>query len=86
MICTVCNRALNQTQWSNDETLKSCPNCSATNGREHVFFRYPEKFGTTPRRATPQHPEGPQSYCTDCRGDNAADMSHAVLCRDVDNA
>lgn len=84
MLCRVCERELNRAQWSKDETLKSCPHCSTKDGDQHVFFKYPQNFGTTPLRATPNHPEGPQSYCTECRADSVADLRHAIYCKDVD--
>ena len=83
MKCDVCNRELNLTQWSADESLKSCPGCSKSNGAQHVFFKYPEKFGTTSARSTPLHPEGPQSYCSDCRAESKVNLSNAVYCQDV---
>jgi hypothetical protein len=46
---------------------KSCPKCSTTNGREHVFHRHPLEFGTTAERVTDNNPNGDQSYCIDCR-------------------
>jgi hypothetical protein len=78
MTCKNCGKPLNETQYHDD--LKSCPNCSVNNGQEHVFYPYPEAYGTTPLRATSKHPDGPQSHCTACRGGNAADGSKSVLC------
>jgi len=83
MLCTVCGKELNRAQYSSDEKLKSCPNCSTNNGEQHVYYSYPEEFGTTDNRSTPVHPEGPQSYCNDCRAENDADESKAIYCRDV---
>ena len=63
MICRVCGKPLNKSQYSQGENYKSCPRCSEINGEEHVFFRYPEDFGQSDKRETLNHPDGPQSYC-----------------------
>lgn len=68
MNCKHCNLPLNQSVYSKDKTKKSCPKCSSKNGVYHVFYSYPQSFGITNLRSTPNHPEGPQSYCTPCRG------------------
>ena len=60
MNCSHCNRPLNEGQFHED--LKSCPNCSTKNGHEHVFYQYPEAFGTTPKRASNRRPETSQSH------------------------
>jgi len=44
---THCNKPLNEGLFHGN--LKSCPNCSTRNGQEHVFYPYPEAFGTTPK-------------------------------------
>ncbi len=85
MICEICKKPLNRTEWSADGTLKSCPNCSAhSKKKQHVYYHYPEKFGTTPMRSTPKHPEGPQSYCSSCRAEDIPDLSQAIYCEAVD--
>ena len=86
MNCQNCHKPLSAVQWSSDEHWKTCPRCSAANGREHVFYPYPEKFGTTPARATHEHPEGPQSYCTRCRADRSPDFVDSCQCHDVSTA
>jgi len=71
--CTHCNKPLNRSVYKTDATgaeFKSCPRCSTNNGAEHVFHPYPDAFGTTDRRTSGAHPEGPQSYCASCRGGN----------------
>ncbi len=78
MNCKHCNRPLNEAQYHND--LKSCPNCSTQNGEEHVFYKYPEAFGTTPLRATSVRPDGPQSHCTACRGGKDQSEFDEILC------
>lgn len=78
MNCNHCNKPLNVAQYHND--LKSCPNCSTQNGVEHVFYKYPKAFGTTPKRATNARPDGPQSYCTACRGRQVQTEFDKILC------
>jgi len=67
MNCTNCGKPLNKSQWNDEKTMKSCPACSQTHGTLHVFHDYPAAFGTTDKRASDEHPEGPQSHCTACR-------------------
>ena len=76
----ICGQPLRRAQWAGKYIWKSCPGCSQAHGKEHVFYRYPDKFGTTPQRATGQHPEGPQSYCQRCRGGHALDPAEGTLC------
>ena len=85
MTCTHCGRALSNVQWAATNRWKSCPRCSARNGSEHVFYPYPDLFGTTPARATHEHPEGPQSYCTACRGTGTPDLTRSRPCSDVNS-
>lgn len=68
MECRHCHQPLNKSIFKRQRTLKSCPNCSANNGSEHIFYPYPDAFGTTPRRSSASNPDGPQSHCTACRG------------------
>jgi phage FluMu protein Com len=69
MICRQCGKPLNKSQYSSDGRYKSCPRCSVLNGEEHIFFPYPSEFGTTEKRESVNHPDGPQSYCTNHRSD-----------------
>ena len=78
MNCSHCNRPLNEGQFHED--LKSCPNCSTKNGHEHVFYQYPEAFGTTPKRASSRRPDGPQSHCVACRGAKDIPNFAPILC------
>lgn len=78
MNCNHCNKPLNEAQYHND--LKSCPNCSIQNGKVHVFYKYPDAFGKTLLRSTSKHPEGPQSYCTACRGGKGNTDYREILC------
>lgn len=70
MTCKNCNRPLNESIFNEDRTKKSCPSCSMENGIQHVFYDYPAAFGTTEKRISINNPDGPQSYCTPCRGKN----------------
>lgn len=82
--CKICGEYLNDSQYSVDGKYKSCPSCSTANGQEHVYYQYPDCFGTTPKRATCNKPEGPQSYCTDCRGRGASNTT-GLLCSQIKN-
>ena len=73
MPCICCQNQLNsgmilKVERSTGAKYKSCPHCSAANGAEHVFHRYPAGFGNTPARVTARNPDGYQSYCNECRG------------------
>ena len=48
MKCTCCGKQLNKSIYKDGKNYKSCPKCSSNNGDQHVFYRYPERFGTTP--------------------------------------
>ncbi|MDB4954679.1 MAG: hypothetical protein JWO36_2248 [Myxococcales bacterium] len=65
--CIACKRPLNRSQYSEDKKLKSCPRCSSKDGREHVFYDYPDAFGQTDARVSEATPDGAQSYCGQCR-------------------
>jgi hypothetical protein len=82
MTCSNCNRPLNESIFNDDRTKKSCPSCSTKNGVEHVFYDYPEAFGITDRRISINNPDGPQSYCTPCRGDKDSEY-RSELCSNV---
>lgn len=80
-ICQHCQEALRQSQYRGNRTYKSCPRCSVANGKEHIFYEYPSKFGTTELRATANTPDGAQSYCVLCRsGSNVGPYSDALRC------
>ena len=66
--CKICGRPLKESQWREERNYKSCPNCSKENGQEHVYYEYPEHFGTTDARITSANPDGAQSHCAVCRG------------------
>ena len=67
-VCKVCAKKLNESQWRLGRSYKSCPKCSEANGSEHVFYEYPDNFGTTIHRVTSNNPDGAQSWCYKCRG------------------
>ena len=76
MNCTCCSKDLSISIRSADGTLKSCPRCSQTHGKMHVFRKYPEQFDTTTARITANNPDGAQSHCISCRGEKAQAPSH----------
>src|SRR5437868_1385282 len=66
-LCPVCGRKLEgKALFEKRERWKACPKCSKREGA-HVFLPYPDAFGTTRKRSTTEHPEGPQSECKPCR-------------------
>lgn len=82
--CTICEKPLNHSQWheSKNKKYKSCPKCSAENGKEHVYYDYPDSFGTTEKRISSNNPDEPQSYCVPCRGsgnNSTLKKSYAVI-------
>lgn len=83
--CRICQHPLNMSQYRilNGVQYKSCPNCSVADGQEHVFYQYPEAFGETPKRRTGRHPEGPQSYCVNCRGGCRGPHAGAIRCSTI---
>jgi hypothetical protein len=78
MVCSCCNKPLNQSQYSGN--LKSCPCCSTRNGQEHVFYPYPAAFGVTEKRSSANHTDGPQSYCVACRGGKENPNYNRIVC------
>lgn len=85
MDCHVCKHPLKESRWNADESLKSCPRCSQAHGSQHVYYANPDKFGTTPARASASHPDGVQSHCAACRAQHAPDSveDSRTLCADV---
>lgn len=65
--CKSCDALLRSSVYQDNETWKSCPNCSGNNKVEHVFRKFPDAFGTTEERASDTSPVGAQSFCTACR-------------------
>jgi hypothetical protein len=66
-LCKHCGEPLYLSQYKRDRTYKSCPACSAEDGKEHIYYEYPRYFGKTPLRSTGSTPDGAQSYCYLCR-------------------
>jgi hypothetical protein len=81
--CEACTEPLNRSLSASNGNLKSCPNCSALNVEEnqHVFHSFPIGFGTTQARVSDPKPDGRQSWCEACRGDNGPRKGRS--CRDV---
>jgi hypothetical protein len=73
--CQSCGDRLRTSKDSPRGLFKTCPNCSGLNGREHMFRKWPEAFGTTEKRIREEDPDGSQSWCEHCRfrRDGAAD-------------
>jgi hypothetical protein len=80
VICQHCGKPLEKSQYKKDNKYKSCPKCSRDNGKEHVFYEYPKKFGTTPTRSSRNSPEGAQSHCAACRGRGVVTTNPGILC------
>lgn len=86
MNCKICGKPLNESQYAEDKRYKSCPRCSAINGKEHVFLEYPESFGTTDKRKTLSNPDGPQSYCRIHRSNfDGVIPEGGILCSELNN-
>lgn len=84
MNCIICHRPLHESQYANEHTLKSCPRCSMQNGEEHIYWDYPSAYGTSDRRRTVRHSEGPQSYCTPHRGNEGICREGGIRCSEVE--
>lgn len=85
MNCNVCNSKLNASRWSTDGDWKACPNCSNIEGKRHVYYPFPDRFGETPARASASNPNGPQSYCVECRADHPPAFAGAKYCDELDS-
>ncbi len=92
MPCKCCQNQLNSGMIiKKDRTTgaryKSCPHCTAENGSEHVFHRYPHDFGNTPARITAKNPDGHQSYCKECRAlprhEPSSNYVNGMLCSNL---
>lgn len=66
--CEHCHQPLNRSVYSPDRRQKSCPRCSMRNGIHHIFYACPDGFGRSEERVTETNPNGDQSYCHSCRG------------------
>lgn len=83
-VCKSCGMRLNKARWADGRKYKSCPRCSTKNGREHVFYPYPQEFGNTDKRVTANNPDGAQSYCTPCRSGRDS-QAPFMLCHDMND-
>jgi len=84
--CRACGERLRKSIFVGGRAWKSCPNCSGENSNlEHIYYPYPEDFGTTEERASGPNPDGPQSYCTQCR-ERGTLSGKRILCREVQAA
>jgi hypothetical protein len=83
MNCSACGTRLNAARWSEDGNRKACPHCSEAHGEQHVYYEFPSRFGETPARATSISPNGPQSYCINCRAKQQPSFHGAVLCGNI---
>ncbi|MFX3617918.1 MAG: hypothetical protein ACE3JK_10345 [Sporolactobacillus sp.] len=79
--CTHCGKPLNEAQFR--PGFKSCPRCSTNGGEEHIYYPYPDAFGTTDKRITRNHPDGDQSYCARCRGNDQGPHMDGVRCSEM---
>lgn len=80
--CKYCGRPLNESQYNQDKTLKSCPKCSVIDGEEHIFLSYPDSFGVTEKRISSKNLDGTQSYCQPHRAksDNRIITKNGIRC------
>lgn len=83
MRCKHCGKPLNQSQYAQGGSLKSCPKCSTEDGEEHIFYSYPGAFGQSEKRASASIPDGAQSWCTLCRGDDYGPHYGGFRCSEV---
>lgn len=82
--CSHCGKPLNQSQYRKEKKYKSCPRCSQADGNQHIYYEYPQEFGITSLRSSPNSPEGAQSHCQVCRGGNSAIHAGNIKCSDLD--
>jgi len=81
--CTVCGKVLDSSRRSPDGSWKSCPNCSARDGSEHIFYKYPDGFGESDERGSGDEQAVAPSWCLVCKGGGAAPTSSARRCGDL---
>lgn len=79
--CQYCGKPLNESQYRQNRAYKSCPKCS-TEDAEHIYYPYPDSFGTTPSRVSCNTPDGAQSYCTRCRSGDLGPFPGGRKCSD----
>ena len=83
MICRHCGKPLNESQYAQEMTLKSCPKCSVEDGKEHIFYSYPQNFGTSMKRISTKIPDGAQSWCSLCRAEDFGPHFGGIRCSEV---
>lgn len=83
--CKSCKNELTEAQYAflNGSVYKSCPQCSTNSGSGHCFYKCPDDFGTTTKRATAGNPLGLQSYCSQCRSNKKGPHHGHMLCSDL---
>ena len=52
-------------------------------GEEHIFYSYPGAYGQSEKRASASIPDGAQSWCTLCRGDDYGPHYGGRRCSEV---
>ena len=84
--CGNCSVDLREPLTPADGKWRSCPECSARNGRQHVFLPFPEAFDVVeaPANAPAEAESDPrQSWCHACRSGNTRGLTRTRTCRDV---
>ena len=80
--CAHCDQLLKRSQHRDGGTMKSCPNCSMFEG-EHVFYRYPEAFGTVGAGAAEAGRD--QSDCRLCRSNAGLPHPGGISCGQIED-
>ena len=84
--CGNCSVDLREPLTAADGAWRSCPECSARNGRQHVFLPFPEAFDVVEPTAEPPAgaAEDPRAqWCHACRSANTRGLTRTRTCRDV---
>ena len=84
--CGNCATDLRDPLSAADGAWRSCPECSARNGRQHVFLPFPEAFDVL--EAPAGGPEGAaddprRHWCHACRSGNTRGLTRTRTCREV---
>jgi hypothetical protein len=78
--CGNCATDLRESLTSADGAWKSCPECSARNGRQHVFLPNPEAF------EPPTDDEATRDWCHACRSGDTRARNRTRVCRETARA
>jgi hypothetical protein len=78
--CGVCGKSLDKSRRSLDGEWKACVRCSANDGTEHVFYRYPDAFASGHGG---DDDSGTQGDCSWCRSGRIAPAGEARHCTDM---